>query len=115
MTARNPLHLKKMTDSPHPIYQVLQDDPRYTIEAYQFVREALSYAQEVMGLGITEPVPGGETQHIERHLTGQELCEAMRLYAHEQYGYMAKNVLNHWGLVSTSDFVVFVFNLIEIG
>ena len=36
-------------------------------------------------------------------------------YAHEQYGYLAKNVLNHWGLKSTSDFGEIVFNLIEIG
>jgi uncharacterized repeat protein (TIGR04138 family) len=57
----------------------------------------------------------GDDDEIERHVSGQELCEAMRLYAHEQYGYMAKNVLNHWGLVSTSDFGEIVFNLIEIG
>jgi len=57
----------------------------------------------------------GSDEELERHVSGQELCEAMRLYAHDQYGYMAKNVLNHWGLVSTSDFGEIVFNLIEIG
>jgi uncharacterized repeat protein (TIGR04138 family) len=50
-----------------------------------------------------------------RHVSGQELCEAMRLYAHEQYGLLAKNVLNHWGIKSTSDFGEIVFNLIDIG
>ncbi len=50
----------------------------------------------------------------ERHVSGQELCEAMRQYAHEQYGYLAKNVLNHWSIYSTSDFGEIVFNLIEI-
>ena len=38
----------------------------------------------------------------------------MRLFAHEQYGYLAKNVLNHWGIASTGDFGEIVFNLIEI-
>lgn len=50
----------------------------------------------------------------QRHVTGQELCEAMRLYAHNEYGYLAKSVLNHWGIYSTSDFGAVVFNLIEI-
>jgi len=50
----------------------------------------------------------------ERHVSGQELCEAMRQYAHEQYGYLAKNVLNHWSIYATSDFGEIVFNLIEI-
>ena len=66
--------------------------------------------QEAQEMGTT-----GDDEELERHVSGQELCEAMRLYAHEQYGYMAKNVLNHWGLVSTSDFGEIVFNLIEIG
>lgn len=103
-----------MTDSPHPIYQVLRDDPRYTIEAYQFVREALSYAQEVMGLGVTEPVPSGDTQQVERHLTGQELCEASRRYALEQYGLLAKTVLKSWGICKTDDLGEIVYNLIKV-
>ena len=48
------------------------------------------------------------------HVTGQELCEAIRRYALEQYGYMAKTVLNNWGLHNTGDFGEIVFNLIRI-
>ena len=103
-----------MSDSPHPIYQVLQDDPRYTIEAYQFVREALSYAQEVMGFGVAEPVPGGESQPVEKHLTGQEVCEASRSYALEQYGLLAKTVLKNWGINRTDDLGEIVYNLIRV-
>lgn len=50
----------------------------------------------------------------ERHLTGQQLCEAIRCYALEQFGFMAKCVLNSWGIKSTSDFGEIVYNLIEI-
>jgi len=50
----------------------------------------------------------------ERHVSGQELCEAMRVFAHEEYGYLAKCVLNEWGIESTGDFGEIVFNLIGI-
>ena len=103
-----------MSEFPHPIYQVLRNDPRYKIEAYQFVREALSYAQEVMGLGVAESVPGGDPQQPERHLTGQQLCEASRRYALDQYGLLAKTVLESWGIKTTDDFGEIVYNLIRI-
>lgn len=86
---------------------LLKEDTRYKADAYQFVREALSYAQDELGLG---GVPGEE----ECHLTGQELCQGIRLFAIQQYGYMAKLVLNSWGVHSTGDFGNLVYNLIEI-
>ena len=49
-----------------------------------------------------------------RHVTGQQLCEACRLYAIEQYGYLAKIVLANWGIRSTGDFGDLVYNLIRI-
>ncbi len=58
---------------------------------------------------------GEEEAAAERHLTGQQLCEAIRRYALEQYGYMAKCVLNSWGIHTTGDFGEIVFNLIRIG
>jgi uncharacterized repeat protein (TIGR04138 family) len=38
----------------------------------------------------------------------------MRVYAHEQYGYMAICVLNSWGITCRGDFGEIVFNLIKI-
>ena len=110
-----------MLDPASPIAKLLQKDRRYAFEAYVFVFEALRYAQEVMGLGIeTEEneLPskgkGKRPAPKPRHLTGQELCEAIRRYALEQYGFMAKCVLNQWGVKSTGDFGEIVFNLIEV-
>jgi uncharacterized repeat protein (TIGR04138 family) len=57
----------------------------------------------------------GSPREAERHLTGQQLCEAIRQYALDQYGYMAQCVLNSWGVHATSDFGEIVFNLIGIG
>jgi uncharacterized repeat protein (TIGR04138 family) len=54
----------------HPLQQVLEQDPRYPVQAYQFVRDALSYAHDVMGLGRDE---AGASEELERHLTGQQL------------------------------------------
>jgi uncharacterized repeat protein (TIGR04138 family) len=62
-----------------------------------------------------KPSRGAAPRQGERHLTGQELCDAMRLYALDQFGYMAKCVLNQWGVKSTNDFGEIVYNLIGIG
>jgi uncharacterized repeat protein (TIGR04138 family) len=99
----------------HPLKRLLAQDDRYTIEAYEFVRDALTYAHDVMGLGRyheTDPEPSAADS--ERHLTGQELCEACRRLALEQYGLMAKVVLNSWGIHATSDIGEIVYNLIHI-
>jgi uncharacterized repeat protein (TIGR04138 family) len=109
-----------MSHEVHPIVRLLRKDSRYAIEAYQFVREALSYAQDVLNMG-SEP-PGEEEEEfdpalaqVERHLTGQQLCDAIRQYALEQYGYMAKVVLDRWGVRKTGDFGDIVYNLIDVG
>lgn len=104
-----------MFEPDHPIAELLCRDKRYHFDAYVFVFEALRHAQEKLGMG-TEYAAKEEREDDEpqRHVSGQELCEAMRLYAHQQYGYMAKSVLNHWGIESTGDFGEIVFNLIEI-
>lgn len=115
------------------IVQLLCEDRRYAWEAYVFVREALFYAQEVLEMGAaadeevepeaafaedaferddSEGEPG--SKRPERHLTGQQLCHAIRNYATEQYGYMAQAVLNHWGVRNTGDFGEIVYNLIRI-
>lgn len=124
-----------LVDPSHPLAQLLQRDRRYPLDAYLFILEALSFAQDALGMGHEppaeelEPIPGGEPagrpkqragrtprrRRAERHLTGQELCEAARQYALQQYGYLAPAVLATWGLKSTDDFGELVFNMIEIG
>lgn len=101
------------------ILELLRQDPRYKLEAYGFVFDALAYAHDVLGMGSVRPSePPDEPEEEasgERHLTGQQLCEAIRQYALDQYGYMAKTVLNSWGVFTTGDFGEIVFNLIGIG
>ncbi len=133
-----------MADPLQELSELLRQDRRYKVEAYAFVFDALNYAHKVLGMGKTqrsedaaersgEAARGGESSppasgtqaeageggeegsSPERHLTGQQLCEAIRLYALDQYGYMAKCVLNSWGVHNTGDFGEIVFNLIRIG
>jgi len=104
------------------IAQLAKEDKRYKLDAYLFLFEALHFAQEELRMGRdapSEPLPGETPEKTEnpvgRHVTGQELCEAIRQYALRQYGYMAKTVLNSWGVYSTRDFGEIVYNLIKIG
>lgn len=110
---------RTMTPEIHPLIKLLCEDQRYKLDAYQFVRSGLAFAQEVLGLG-GHPVAGddakaAEGNRVPRHVTGQDLCHALRQYAHEQYGFLAKPVLNHWGIHTTGDFGEIVYNLIKIG
>ena len=104
------------------IAKLLEEDRRYPLEAYIFVFEALHYAQNALGMGSEaasersgrEPAEEADPSP-QRHVSGQELCQAIRQFALEQYGYMAKLVLGNWGLHATGDFGEIVFNLIGIG
>ncbi|WP_146512803.1 Minf_1886 family protein [Rubripirellula amarantea] len=98
---------------------LLADDTRYKLEAYQFIREALQYAHEHMVAGDTRKSESLDDldfsdEEDSRHVTGQQLCEACRLYALDQYGYLARMVLGSWGIQSTSDLGELVYNLIRI-
>ncbi len=108
-----------MIDPTHPLAELLRRDKRFPIDAYVFVFDALRYAHEQLGLGKSagsmDDTIVDEPSEEERHISGQQLCEAIRLYAIKQYGGMAKSVLNHWGVQSTGDFGEIVFNLISIG
>jgi uncharacterized repeat protein (TIGR04138 family) len=105
-----------MTPDIHPLIKLLCEDRRYKLEAYQFVRSGLEYAQEVLELGRREETTVGDGEvRLVRHVTGQDLCHALKSYAHDQYGYMARLVLKDWGILCTSDFGEIVYNLIKIG
>jgi len=119
---------------PRALLELLKEDPRYKLDAYLFIFQALDFARQ-LGMGReapSEPLPDevrerfreisghvADEDEVEeeppKHISGQELCEAARLYASQQFGYLAKTVLNEWGIYSTSDFGEIVYNLIRIG
>ncbi|MBI5772723.1 MAG: hypothetical protein HZA89_03145 [Verrucomicrobia bacterium] len=84
--------------------KIVAKDPRYTREAYFFVREALDYTQKI-ALKSTK----GEF----RHVTGQELLGGIRQFALEQFGPMTLTVLDEWGVRRCEDFGELVFNMVD--
>jgi uncharacterized repeat protein (TIGR04138 family) len=86
--------------------QILQEDKRYDRDAYQFVREGLDFTLKMLK----------KTAHgSNRHVSGPELLEGLRRYALDQFGPMAKTVLDYWGVRECSDFGELVFNMVEKG
>jgi uncharacterized repeat protein (TIGR04138 family) len=85
---------------------ILARDSRYDESAYLFVRESLDFTIKL----LNKPKEGPN-----RHVRGVELLEGLRQYALQEFGPMAKTVLNHWGIHQCLDFGHIVFNLVQQG
>ncbi len=102
---------------------ILARDPRYTIQAYLFIFEALEYTKSRKraarprgrAKGRSGTSSGASNAPHSLHVTGQDLCEGARGLALDHYGLMALTVLNLWGIHSTSDLGEIVYNLIAAG
>jgi uncharacterized repeat protein (TIGR04138 family) len=76
-------------------------DPRYNLEAYQFVCEAVDYT--------CRKLDG------RRDVSGRELLDGICDLALEQFGFLARLVFHHWGIERTDAFGDIVFSLVDIG
>jgi len=83
------------------VEEIVAKDPRYKVEAYEFVMSALNYTQRKLDK--------------RRHVTGQELLEGIREYGLERFGLMARTVFHNWGIRKTEDFGNVVFNMVDAG
>ncbi|MEO0123500.1 MAG: Minf_1886 family protein [candidate division WOR-3 bacterium] len=81
--------------------KIIEKDPRYKIEAYIFVLEALYYAREKF--------------KVEKHVTGRQLLEGIKELGLKRFGPMAKMVFEYWGVKKTIDFGNIVFNMVNEG
>jgi uncharacterized repeat protein (TIGR04138 family) len=86
--------------------QVILEDGRYPPEAFSFLHEGLTQAVKEI-YGEETPVEG------QRHVTGRQLCEALRDLAVQRWGMLAKVVLNKWNIHETIDFGNMVYLLVE--
>lgn len=86
--------------------KILNEDPRYTLDAYHFLRESLDFTSKM----LDKPKTG-----ISRHVSGAELLDGIRKYALQEYGPMAKTVLNTFGITKSEDFWHIISNLINMG
>ena len=98
-----------MTDQPQQSMEdVIRADGRYPMEAYAFLHEGLTKAVKEAHGG--EPAPG-----VRRHVTGRQICDAMRGLAVERWGLLAPPVLGRWNIRGTMDFGNMVYLLIDHG
>ena len=90
--------------------EVVERDPRYAYEAYEFVFAALSYTQKLLG---RVPADDGSVPGPQYHVSGRELVQGIRDLALREFGFMARIVFRMWGINRTADFGDIVFNLVQ--
>ena len=93
--------MKELESFLEKIESVIRKNAQYKFEAYSFVMAGLHHT-------VTQ-------LKSPRHVSGKELLQGIREYALEQFGPMARTVLNYWGIQSTEDFGRIVFALVEVG
>lgn len=103
---------------------IIERDSRYKLEAYYYVLETLDFARSQLGMGYCESTsvpfsPGDEEldepENVVPHISGTELCQAIRIRAVGMFGLMAKTVFQQWGITQTDDFGEIVYNMVEAG
>ena len=87
---------------------ILENDSRYDVEAYVFVKEALDFTVDKFQRASSPQSPG-------KHVSGQELLSGMRDFALDQFGPLTLTVLKTWGINKTEDIGEIVFNLVDHG
>jgi len=88
------------------VEKIYGEDPRYQMEAYSFLRDALD--------GTLKRRKKAK-KDIAAHVSAAELLEGFRLHALDECGPMAVTVLEYWGVVCCEDVGNLVFNLVRIG
>jgi uncharacterized repeat protein (TIGR04138 family) len=83
------------------IDEVAGADGRYEKYAWRFVLSGVESTIEML--------------QSNGHISGEELLDGLRVIASKQFGPMAKEVLNHWGVYTTRDIGNIVFGLIAAG
>lgn len=80
---------------------IREKDPRFPLEAYQFLYEALDHAIARIG--------------ARRHVSGRELLDHLRDLALQRFGPLSRMVFLCWNVRRTEDFGDMVFNLVDAG
>lgn len=96
----------------HPgLMEVVERDPRYPYEAYEFLFEALAHTQR--RLNRLPPDDSESAAPGDHHVNGRELVDGFLDLVKERFGRLGRAVLRHWRIDSTDDIGELVFNLIE--
>lgn len=85
--------------------EVARRDGRYPLEAFGFLHEGLARA-----VSAVHGESGGQGPH---HVSGRDLCLAMRDEALERWGLLARAVLRRWNIHTTRDFGNLVYLMVD--
>src|SRR5258708_5681623 len=69
------------------VERIVEQDPRYDKEAYDFIKEALEFTIKQQKRGQADPSV---------HVTAAELMDGFRQYALKEFGPMVMTVFEHW-------------------
>jgi uncharacterized repeat protein (TIGR04138 family) len=101
-----------MTTFDPKLAEIVERDPRYAYEAYEFIDRALQFTQKRLGRERSPEVQPGDPR---LHVRGRELLGGVRELALREFGMLARTVFAMWGIKGTDDFGNIVFNLIDAG
>ncbi len=93
--------------------RVVRQDGRYPTEAFAFVQRGLELATRRRHGGKARARLAGSAKG--RHVTGQQLCRALRDLALREWGALADVVLEQWNIRCTRDFGEMVYLMIDLG
>lgn len=88
-----------------PVEEIAREDGRYDARALKFVYDGLGYT-------IKQIRESGEEEQP-RHITGAELSQGIAKLARQRWGWLARMVLNQWGVFTTRDFGEIVYLMIR--
>jgi uncharacterized repeat protein (TIGR04138 family) len=93
--------MSEVTLAPDVMARLQKNGSPFDERAYLFVLAGLEYLQ-------------GRLPE-RRHVSAAEVTHACRDLALEQYGLLAREVLEHWGIRETADFGRIVYALVDVG
>ena len=88
------------------VCRLVENDKRYHSSAYEFISGAVSYT--------IHKTDRAKNPRGSRHISGQELVAGALAYALEQFGPLAPDVLEDWGIAEGRDIGNIVYNMIQV-
>jgi uncharacterized repeat protein (TIGR04138 family) len=88
------------------VEEIIKHEPRFSKEAYIFLKEALELTIKQKERGKTE---------TGSHVDAAELLDGFRQLALKEFGPMVMTVLEYWGVKDSEDVGRMVFDLIKVG
>ena len=96
---------------------MIREDGRYPPAAYAFLHDGLARAVRAVhgddAVARAQVAAAAGLEAPKSHVSGQQLCEALRLLAIERWGLLARTVLSRWNIRGTIDFGNMVYLLVE--